>query len=83
MIKTLTFNLVMNEGEIDVDTLNKLALCSQRIERASKSTTDREEQIRKQTLEQAADTVEEAAIQNGMNEEQAQWMRAKLLGIKR
>ena len=83
MVKTLSFDLVLNGGDIDVDTLNKVALIAQRIERASTMSLDREEQIRKQTLEQAADTVEEAAIQNGMNEEQAQWMREKLLGIKR
>jgi hypothetical protein len=58
MIKTLTFNLVMNEGEIDVDTLNKLALCSQRIESASKSTIDREAQIKKQAMQDAVKAIE-------------------------
>lgn len=82
LVKTLSFNLVLNDGEIDVDTLNKVALISQRIERASKISLDREAQLRRQVLEEAADTVGETAIQNGMDEDQAQLWREKVLGIK-
>jgi len=82
MVKTLSFDLVLNGGELDVDTLNKVALIAQRIERASKISLEREEQLRRQVLEQAAETVEENAIQNGLTEEQAQLWREKILGIK-
>lgn len=87
LIKTFTFDIMMKgqDGEgapIDVDTLNTLALITQRIERASKISLDRESQMRQQILEEAAETVEETAIQSGMNEEQAQLWREKVLGIK-
>ncbi|MCP3942752.1 MAG: DUF3486 family protein [Desulfobacteraceae bacterium] len=82
MVKTLSFDLVLKDGGIDVDTLNKVALIAQRIERASKISLEREAQLRRQILEEAAETVEETAIQNGMNEEQAQLWREKVLGIK-
>jgi F0F1-type ATP synthase epsilon subunit len=82
MVKTLSFDLVLNGGELDVDTLNKVALIAQRIERASKISLEREEQLRRQVLEQAAETVEESAIQTGLTEEQAQLWREKILGIK-
>ncbi len=86
LVKTLTFDLVVN-GENDdgkaigVDTLNKVALIAQRIERASKISLEREAQLRQQVLLEAADNVEESAIQSGMNDEQAQWMRERLLGV--
>lgn len=82
MIKTLTFNMVMNEGEMDVDTLNKLALCSQRIERASKSTIDRETQIKKQALEAAAETVDETATEGGLSDEMVDMIKRQILGVK-
>lgn len=87
LIKTLTFDIVMNgesgDGKpIDVTTLNKLALVTQRIERASKISLEREQQLRQQVLEEAAETVEETAVQSGMTEDQAQLWREKILGIK-
>ena len=54
MVKTLTFNLVVNDGELDVDTINKVALIAQRIERASKISLEREDKVRKQAQEEAA-----------------------------
>lgn len=59
IVKTLAFNLVLNGGEVDVDTLNKIALISQRIERSSKITMDRENQVRKQAQEEALAAVEQ------------------------
>ncbi|MCG8635435.1 MAG: DUF3486 family protein [Desulfobacterales bacterium] len=87
IVKTLVFDVVMKglDGEgggIDIDALNKLALVTQRLERASKISLDRETKLREQILAEAADTVEETAIQSGMNEEQAQLWREKILGIK-
>ncbi|SDU26948.1 DUF3486 family protein [Desulfobacula phenolica] len=87
LVKTLTFDLVLSgrdeEGEaIGVDTLNKVALIAQRIERASKISLDREAQIRKQVLEQAADAVDETVVEGGLSDEAADMIRRQILGIK-
>lgn len=86
MVKTLSFDMVVNRGDLDVNTLNKIALIAQRIERASKISLEREaqlkEQVRQQALEEAAQTVEQNAVQSGMTEAQAQLWREKILGIK-
>ena len=87
LIKTMTFDIMMKgqDGEgsaIDVDTLNTLALITQRIERASKISLERESQMRQQILEEAAESVEEMAIQNGASIEDAQLWRGKILGVK-
>jgi predicted NBD/HSP70 family sugar kinase len=60
MVKTLSFDLVVNGGELDVDTLNKVALIAQRIERASKISLEREADIRKQAREEAVKAIEES-----------------------
>lgn len=60
MVKTLTFDLVANGGELDVETLNKVALIAQRIERASKISLEREAVIRKQAQEEALKAIEES-----------------------
>jgi hypothetical protein len=83
MMKTIIFDRILNNGEdIDEDAINKLSLAAQRIENASKIGEERKEKLRRQAIEEAADTVEETAIQSGMNEEQAQLWREKVLGIK-
>ncbi len=60
MVKTLTFDLVAGGGELDVDTLNKVALVAQRIERASKISIEREAAIKKQAQEEALAAIEES-----------------------
>lgn len=90
LVKTLTFDLVLSgqgddEGKsepLGVDTLNKVALIAQRIERASKISLERESELRKQVLEEAAETVEETARQQGMGTDQASYWREQVLGIK-
>ena len=82
LVKTLTFNLVLNDGEVDVDTLNKVALLSQRIERASSMSQERERKIKDQTLEAAADAVKETAADGGLSDEAADMIRRQILGIK-
>lgn len=58
LVKTLTFDLVLRaqdgdaEEPIGVDTLNKVALISQRIEKASKLSVDREKAIREEAQKQ-------------------------------
>jgi len=75
LVKTLSFDLVLNDGEINVDTLYKVALIAQRVERASATGLIREEQIRKQTLEQAARNLEKAGKERGMTAERLKEIR--------
>jgi len=75
LVKTLSFNLVLNDGDVDVDTLNKVALISQRIERASKITLDREDQIRRLAIEEAAQNIEAEGIKRGMPAERIKEIR--------
>ena len=86
MIKTLAFSKIMKDGEdnqeLDVDTLNKLALLAQRIERASKMSHDREQAIRSKALEAAASAVDETAAQGGLSDEAADMIRRQILGVK-
>lgn len=82
LVKTLSFNLVLNDGDVDVDTLNKVALISQRIERASVLSQEREKKIKTQALEAAADAVEETAAEGGLSDEAADMIRRQILGVK-
>jgi hypothetical protein len=88
LVKTLTFDLVLSgkddQGEaIGVDTLNKVALIAQRIERASKISLEREAQIRKQVLEEAVDIVEESKTEGGLSDEVAEMLRRQILGVNK
>ena len=88
LVKTLTFDLVLSgkddQGEaIGVDTLNKVALIAQRIERASKISLEREAQIRKQVLEAAVDIVEESKTEGGLSDEVAEMLRRQILGVNK
>lgn len=82
MIKTVAFDMVMKKDEVDLKTLDKLALVTQRIERASKISLEREADLRKQVLLEAAETIEETAIQQGMDIDQAGYWREQVLGMK-
>lgn len=69
LVKTLSFNLVLNEGEVDVDTLNKVALISQRIEHASKISMEREAEIKQRARDEAARELKKAGKAKGMSAE--------------
>ena len=73
MIKTLAFSKIMKDGdddtELDVDTLNKLALLAQRIERASEMSHERENKIRTQAKEDAARALKKAGKAKGLTAE--------------
>jgi len=79
MVKTFAFDIVANGGEQNLDTLKDLALITQRVERASKTSMEREAVIRKEVLENAAETVEETAKQMGMDSDQASFWRERVL----
>ena len=89
LVRTLAFDhlLTMQEGDgVDVDVLNKVALLTQRIELASTRGIQREQIIRdearKQALEDAAKAVEDAAVQQGLSAEQADFWRKQVLGVE-
>jgi hypothetical protein len=89
LVKTLAFDLVVNgtgKKPLNVDTLNKVALIAQRIERASKISLDRElkiqDEARRGALEDAADAIGKSAHQQGLTEEQAEYWKEQVLGIK-
>jgi hypothetical protein len=90
-VRTLASEVVrdMQSGELDPDKLPEtvkmlkdLALIAQRSESASSINVKREAAVRKQALEDAANAVEEAAVQKGMNAEDAAFWRLKVLGVQ-
>lgn len=83
LVKTAVFDRVFNDqDDLDVDTINKLALAIQRLERASADSDKRVAEIRRRTLEKAAEQVEETAMQMGQTAEQALFWREKILGVR-
>lgn len=65
-----------------IDQVKGLSLAVQRLESSSTMNVKRENEIRKQALEDAAEVVEQAAVQHGMNSEQAAFWRQQVLGAK-
>ncbi|MFH1027687.1 MAG: phage protein Gp27 family protein [Pseudomonadota bacterium] len=65
-----------------IDQLKGLALTLQRTEAAANLNVKREAEIRKQALSDGADAVEKAAIQKGMNAEEAAFWRGQVLGVQ-
>ncbi|WP_369798557.1 phage protein Gp27 family protein [Desulfuromonas sp. TF] len=91
ILRTLSFDvtLFMQEDAIDKETapavvgmLKDLALTTMRLEKAANLNVEREREIRKQTLEDAAEKVGDAAIQRGLTKEDAQFWREQVLGIR-
>lgn len=91
ILRSVSFELSLNltDGELDeenapavVSMLKDLALTTMRLEKASNLNVEREKEIRKQALADAADTVEEAARQMGQSEEDAMFWRKKVLGAE-
>jgi len=65
-----------------IDQVKALALAVQRLEQSATINVKREGEIRKLALQQAADVVEKAAIQKGMNAEEASFWRQQVLGVQ-
>lgn len=88
MVRTLAFDhlLSMQDGQVDVDVLNKVALLTQRIELASTRGIQREQLIRdearKQALEDAAKAVEDAAAEAGLSGNTVRAIKSKILGVR-
>lgn len=92
MLKALIYDKVLEaegeDGEIEYDLsdLKSLSLTLRNIAQASKLDLERELKIkgeaRKEALEDAANAVEEAAVERGMPEGEALWWRKKVLEAK-
>tara|TARA_B100000700_G_scaffold243999_1_gene272053 strand:- start:1895 stop:2473 length:579 start_codon:yes stop_codon:yes gene_type:complete len=95
MIRSLSFDvsLMLSEGELTADSLpgmiemlKDLSLTTARLEKASSENVKREAEIRKQERERAAEeaaaVVEDTAKAQGMDDDQVQFWREKVLGIR-
>ncbi|SHH33586.1 DUF3486 family protein [Desulfofustis glycolicus] len=90
VLRTLAFDLSLKlqDAELNEETipdvihnLKALALAAQRLEASATLNVKREAEIRKQALEQAAAAVEDEARAQGMDAEQADFWRRKVLGV--
>lgn len=70
------------EMSATIDQLKGLALTMHRLEGAANLNLKREAEIRKQAITDVADVVEKAAVQQGMNAEQAAFWRQQVLGVQ-
>lgn len=91
IIRTMSFEMAMmvKRGGIDPESapetikmLKDLALTSMRLEKSASDNLKREQEIRKLALQDAADNVEKAAVQQGLNAEQAAFWRQQVLGVQ-
>lgn len=90
-LRTLSFELShkLISGTLDdesmpgtIKMLKELSLSVMRLERASSENVKREQEIRDQERERAANRVEEVARAQGLDESQARFWREKFLGVK-
>lgn len=65
-----------------IDQVKGLTLSLARLEVAASNNLKRETEIRKQALDDAADAVEAAAVQKGMNATEAAFWRQQVLGVQ-
>lgn len=66
MVKTFAFDIIAQGGEQNLDALKDLALITQRVEKASKISLEREAELKRQILEDAAKGVKETAKAAGV-----------------
>ena len=80
-----TSNLMSQEDPIDPETLGDLVLSISRLQRSANYNADLEKQIaekaRRKALEEAAKAVHEGAQERGLNADEAQFWREKVLGL--
>lgn len=92
MLRTLAYEVtqkIMDADFTDPEALDStikqagnLALMAERLERSTSVNVKREQEIRKLALQDAADNVEKAAVQQGLNAEQAAFWRQQVLGVQ-
>lgn len=74
--------LAVEETKIEPAKMSKLTLAVSRLSRASVNQKKWSIEAREKALDDAADAVEQAAQQQGLNKEQAQFWREQVLGVK-
>ena len=92
MLRAMAFDLTLRLQDADIsdpetmsatiDQLKALALGMQRLEQSATINIKRESEIRKAALADAATAVEKAAVQKGMNAEEASFWRQQVLGVQ-
>jgi hypothetical protein len=92
MLRSMAFELSLKMQEFDsedpdamsatIGQLKNLALTMQRLEQSATINVKREGEIRKLAITDAANAVEKAAVQQGMNAEQAMFWRQQVLGVQ-
>ncbi len=92
MLRTMAFDLTLKIQDADIadpeimaatiDQVKALALAVQRLEQSATINVKREAEIRKSALADAAEAVEKAAVQQGLNAEQAAFWRQQVLGVQ-
>jgi ribosomal protein S13 len=92
ILRSLSFDLSLKAADLNVDDIEEmpavagmlkdLALTTMRLEKAANLNVEREKEIRQQALEEAADAIGEEAKAQGMDEEQAEFWRKRVLGVR-
>ena len=78
-----TANSMIRSGEqVPADKLMFMGKALESLAKAEKITVDRELKIREKVIREAVEVVEETAKAQGLGEEQVQFWREKVLGIK-
>ena len=87
MVRNLAFEatteMLDGEAPIEPKMLKDLAIAIERLERASSENVKRDEQVRKQALEQAAAIAGSSVKKGGLTEAVADEIRRKILGIEK
>jgi len=92
ILRTLAFDLTIavQGQEIDPDyapevakMIKNMAIAMERLERAASENVKREEDIRKKTQQEAAETAAKIAKSGGMSKETVDLIKAGILGVKR
>jgi hypothetical protein len=80
LIQQLSFDVLIKNQDADIaELLPKMGVMIAKLSKASVDQKKFSAEVRKQTLEQAADVVGEMAKQQGLNEDQARFWREKVL----
>lgn len=92
ILRTLAFDLsmTMQQGEIDPDSapevakmLKNMAIAMERLERAASENVKREQEIREQERQDAAEKAAKIATRGGMSRDTVEAIKASILGVSR
>lgn len=90
ILRTFSFDLalILQDGQIDMENapeaakmLKNMAIAMERLERAASENLKRVEEIRRQALEEAAETVTETARAQGLDENGVRMWRDTLMSV--